>query len=185
MSHKTKALEAFILIVISGLLYWGGFEIQGVLFKFTEFIPGVNWFYLPAGLRVVLVIVAGVYGAIGITVATLIIDLIHMQDLQGFTLLFTPIVSGFGPLLAMHIVLRQRDEHGNPKFNAIQLIQFGLVYAILNAALHQFVWWYFQRKASVALIDIWPMFIGDLTGALAFLYGWKFVMGRRKIVQLA
>jgi len=29
-------------------------------------------------------------------------------------------------------------------------------------------------------VDIWPMFVGDLLGALAFLYLWKFVMTASK-----
>ena len=180
MLQQRHSIEIFVLVAVSALLYWLGFEIQDLLFKFTEFIPGVNWFYLPAGLRVLLVLVADVYGAIGITVATLIIDVLHMTDIQGLDLLFTPIVSGFGPLLAMHLVLRQRNRRGRPQFNAFQLLQFALIYALLNASLHQFVWWLFQRKASFALTDVWPMFIGDLTGALAFLYGWKLSMRKRQ-----
>ncbi len=112
--------------------------------RFTEFIPGVNWFYLPAGLRVVLILVANVYGAIGIAVATLIIDLLHIQDIQGHSLLFTAVVSGFGPLVAMRLVLRNRDKLGHPSFNSSKLLQFALIYALLNAVLHQFVWWYFE-----------------------------------------
>ncbi len=184
MLFKTNAHEAFILATISALLYWGGFELQGLLFKFTEYIPGVNWFYLPAGLRVVLILVAGVFGAIGVTVATLIIDLRHIQDIQGLSLLFTSIVSGFGPLLAMRLVLREHDEQGHHKFNAPKLMQFALIYALTNAVLHQFVWWYFQRQGSFALTDVWPMFVGDLTGSLAFLYGWKFLMRKRHIAPV-
>jgi hypothetical protein len=182
MLQQRHFIEVSVLVTISALLYWLGFEIQDLLFKFTEFIPGVNWFYLPAGLRVLLVLVADVYGSVGITVATLIIDVLHMTDIQGMDLLFTPIVSGFGPLLAMRLALRQRNRLGHRQFNAYQLLQFALVYALLNASLHQFVWWLFQRKASFALTDVWPMFIGDLTGALAFLYGWKLSMRKRQIL---
>ena len=179
MPKKTYFTEALFLVAVSALLYWLGFEFQNVLFKFTEFIPGVNWFYLPAGLRVVLVLVADVYGALGIFMATLVIDLLHMEDLRGLSMLSTSLVSGFGPYVAMHLVLRKRGASGKPVLTPFALVQFALVYSLFNAVSHQLVWWYFERQGSFALTDVWPMFVGDLTGALAFLYGWKWVMARK------
>ncbi|MEN9842930.1 MAG: hypothetical protein RLZZ612_759, partial [Pseudomonadota bacterium] len=66
MLKLSEAIEGAILIAITAVLYWLCYELQGMLFQFTEHIPGVNWFYLPAGLRVLFVLVAGIYGAVGI-----------------------------------------------------------------------------------------------------------------------
>lgn len=175
--HKTKhALEAGLIILFAAVLYWLGFELQNWLFKFTEVIPGVNWFYLPGGLRVVLVWVGGIYGATGIFVATMLIDVLHIQDIQGLMFLGTGLVSGFGPLLALHLVWPRHSWQQQSRLTSTRLLTFAGTYALLNAVLHQAVWWYFQREGSVATVDFWPMFIGDLTGSVTLLYLWKFAL---------
>lgn len=176
MNKTTHFLEAGLIVLVAAVLYWLGFELQNWLFKFTEVIPGVNWFYLPGGLRVVLVWVGGIYGATGIFVATMLINVLHMQDIQGFTFLWTAVVSGFGPLLALHLVLPRRSWQQESPLTTTRLLTFAGTYALLNALLHQAVWWYFQREGSVATVDFWPMFIGDLTGSVTLLYLWKFAL---------
>ena len=178
--HKTNhILEAGLIALVAAVLYWLGFEIQNWLFKFTEVIPGVNWFYLPGGLRVVLVWVGGIYGATGIFVATMLIDVLHMQDIQGLMFLGTGLVSGFGPLLALHLVLPRRSLAQENPLTTTRLLTFAGTYALLNALLHQAIWWYFQREGSIATMDFWPMFIGDLTGSVTLLYLWKFALSAR------
>lgn len=175
--HKTKhLLEAGLIVLVAAVLYWLGFELQNWLFKFTEVIPGINWFYLPGGLRVILVWVGGIYGATGIFVAAMLINALHMQDIQGLMFLWTGMVSGFGPLLALQLVLQPRSSQQERPLTTTHLLTFAGTYALLNALLHQAVWWYFQREGSVATVDFWPMFIGDLTGSVTLLYLWKFAL---------
>lgn len=175
--QKPYLLEAAILIFVSAFLYWAGFEIQGWLFSFTEHIPGVNWLYLPSGLRVLLVMVAGAYGATGVFIATIVIDLLHMPDLRGATMIATSLASGFGAWVALW-VLRWRGliSAGLTGLTSMALLQFALLFSIFNALFHQTVWWMSNRSGSLFMVDIWPMFVGDLLGATAFLYGLKLVL---------
>ena len=174
---QREAIEGAILIAITAIFYWLGYELQGLMFQFTEHIPGVNWFYLPAGLRVLFVLVAGIYGAVGIFAATIVIDLLHMQDLNGILLLLTAVASGFGAWAAL-LLLRWKGviAEGLQGLTVAALFQFALVYAVFNSVFHQVTWWVFKREGVVMMIDIWPMFVGDLLGALAFLYGWKLLL---------
>jgi hypothetical protein len=175
---QREAIEGAILIAISAVLYWLGYELQSLLFRFTEHIPGVNWFYLPAGLRVLFVLVAGIYGALGIFAATVVIDLMHMQDLSGVLLLLTAAASGFGAWVALW-VLRWKGviAQGLQGLTSMALMQYALIYAVFNALFHQVSWWAFKRDGSLLMVDIWPMFVGDLLGAVAFLYGLKLALG--------
>lgn len=179
---KTQvAIEAGILIVATAVLYWLGYELQGLLFQFTEHIPGVNWFYLPAGLRVLFVLVAGIYGAVGIFAATIVIDLMHMQDLNGMQLLLTAAASGFGAWVALWLLrLKGVISEGLQGLTVAALLQFALVYAVFNAVFHQVTWWVFKREGSLLMVDIWPMFVGDLLGAVVFLYGFKLALGLKR-----
>ena len=179
--NKTVTLEAAILISVTAVLYWLGFELQGLLFQFTEHIPGVNWFYLPAGLRVLFVLVAGIYGAVGIFAATIVIDLLHMQDLNGILLLLTAVASGFGAWAAL-LLLRWKGviAEGLQGLTVAALFQFALVYAVFNSVFHQVTWWVFKREGSLLMVDIWPMFVGDLLGAVVFLYGFKLALALKR-----
>jgi hypothetical protein len=107
-----------------------------------------------------------------------------MQDLSGVLLLLTAAASGFGAWVALWL-LRYLGviAEGLKGLSASVLLRFSLLYAAFNALFHQVSWWSFKRDGVVMMIDIWPMFIGDLLGALVFLYGWKFLMsmsGRNK-----
>lgn len=179
--EKLHLIEATVLVFVSALLYWGGFEVQGWLFSFTEHIPGVNWFYLPSGLRVLLVMVAGAFGATGIFLATIVIDLMHMPDIRGAMLIATSLASGFGAWVALW-VLRWRGviADGLTGLTSVALLQFALLFSIFNALFHQTVWLISNRSGSLFMVDIWPMFVGDLLGATAFLYGLKLVLSLKR-----
>jgi len=179
--NKTYLVEATVLVSISAFLYWAGFELQGWLFSFTEHIPGVNWFYLPSGLRVLLVMVAGAFGATGIFLATILIDLLHMPDIRGPMLMATALASGFGAWVALWM-LRWKGviAEGLTGLTSLALLQFALLFSIFNALFHQAVWLITNRRGSLFMVDVWPMFVGDLLGATAFLYGLKLVLRLKK-----
>lgn len=179
--QKSYAIEAIVITLVSALLYWAGFEVQGWLFSFTEHIPGVNWFYLPSGLRVLLVMVAGVFGATGIFLATIVIDLMHMPDIHGAMMVATALASGFGAWVALW-VLRWRGviAEGLTGLTSVALLQFALLFSVFNALFHQMVWLITNRSGSLFMVDIWPMFVGDLLGATAFLYGLKLVLSFKR-----
>lgn len=178
---KAHLIESAVLVLVSAFLYWAGFELQRWLFSFTEHIPGVNWFYLPSGLRVLLVMVAGALGATGIFLATIVIDLLHIPDIRGLMLLATAFVSGFGAWVALW-ALRWKGliSAGLNGLTSVALLQFALLFSILNTLFHQTVWLLSDRSGSLFMVDIWPMFVGDLLGATAFLYGLKWLMSLKK-----
>lgn len=169
-----RQIETAFLIFLAAVLYWLGYEFQGWLFQFTEHVSGVNWFYLPAGLRVVFVLVAGLNGAWGIFAATIVINLLHMEDMNGTVLLLTAVASGFGAWFAL-LLMRWRGQIDADLMvlTSSVLIQYALIYALLNAVFHQVVWWAFQRDGASFIVDVWPMFVGDVLGALFFLYALK------------
>ena len=182
LMRKTHLIEAIVLVLISAILYWGGFEVQGWLFSFTEHIPGVNWFYLPSGLRVLLVMVAGAFGATGIFLATIVIDLMHMPDIRGVMMLATALASGFGAWVALWL-LRWKGviSAGLTDLTAVALLQFALLFSVFNALFHQTVWLLSNRSGSLFMVDVWPMFVGDLLGAIFFLYGLKLALRLKKV----
>ena len=167
---KQQALDAAALIFISLIFYWLGFQLQAQLFKFTESIPGVNWFYIPSGLRVVIILIANLYGAIGIFIATILIDILYYEDITGYLLIFTAISSAGSAYIALIFIKIWNAKLRNiDNFNYNWLLNYAIIYSIINSLMHQISWTFFKREGVNIFIDIWPMFIGDLLGAAAFL----------------
>lgn len=166
-----KFHEVVILTAAAMALYVFGFWLQSVIFQFTEHLPGVNWFYLPAGFRVVLVFVMGIHGAIGVALASLLIDLYYYTEFSTAKVILTAFASGFSPWIVLLFLHRFSDRwHADQDaLRWVDLMNFALLYAMVNAASHQLVWQISEAANHVWWIDLWPMFVGDLTGASAML----------------
>ena len=61
-----KHIKNFSVVLISALVYLLFFYLNKLFFGIYEFSYGVNWIFIPSGIQLLLVLVAGVYGAIGI-----------------------------------------------------------------------------------------------------------------------
>ena len=166
--------EAAVLLFLSGSLYSLAVELQHYLFHSTEFLPGINWIYLPAGLRVLLVMVAVIWGALGICLASVLIEWRQYGDYQHGMVLATSLVSGFGAWLALQAMqgVRRMDRQLQG-LDIGQLLEYILLYAFLNCLGHHLVWWAYGRDTFDFMIDFWPMLVGDLAGATTVLLVFK------------
>ena len=153
--------------VISALAYALLFYLNAWLTNTLVFGLGVNWIYLPAGLRLFLTLIFGLPGAIGIAIASFLIS--YYGDFpHDLTLCIgVGLISGFAPYLARFFVfsnLRLESDFSNLNFS--KLIACILIYSLLSAGLHQ--WWF----ATMTLEDTGSvnhflvMFIGDVLGSL-------------------
>lgn len=60
----------FLLFTAISALVWCLFvPLYAWVFSWTEYISGINWIYLPHGLRMMLVLMFGVSGALGFRLA--------------------------------------------------------------------------------------------------------------------
>lgn len=175
--RPAAALEISGMVLISAVLFVEIFRINDWLFGQLEFTPGVNWVFLPAGFRVLLILVMGLPGAVGIVLGNLWLD---REDLLANPLLpivATGMVSGFSPWL-VHWWMQKRGliDAQLQRITSGHLFGFVLLYAALNAFSHQLIHWVFNRPNTVPWVDVWPMFIGDAAGALVVFYSFKLVL---------
>lgn len=91
-------------IVVSGLLWlcFGVFNKEAL--SFTNFGAGIDIVYLPAGIRLLLVLVLGIWGAIGITLANPFLVAIHIGEQSITGTLINSIIAGFVPLVCARSV---------------------------------------------------------------------------------
>jgi hypothetical protein len=180
-SFKTL-IETAALALISAVLFVGFFHVNNWVFSGLEYRDGVNWVFLPAGFRVILVLVMGLPASIGIMLGTWFIDREMITGHLATMTLLNGIVSGFTPWL-VHKACENYGHMGNQlqRLTSHQLLNFTLMYAAANAIAHHVSWWFFQRADVNIWVDVWPMFVGDTIGALLMLYGFKFALNKASL----
>lgn len=168
------AAEAAALSLVSASLFTGFFQVNALIFSHLEFSQGVNWLFLPAGFRVLLVLTMGLPGCLGIFLGNLFLDQDHLRHGHTSITLMTAAISGFTPWLVMKAMIKLHllNEHLQDLTHQ-QLLQFTLLYAVANAVLHQWLWSINPEHLHNVWVEIWPMFIGDALGALIVIYAFK------------
>ena len=154
-------------VFISACTYAVLFYVNSWLTSTLIFGTGVNWIYLPAGLRLFLTLVFGLPGAIGIALASFLISYCGALSDDLIVCVGTGLISGFAPYLARIFVLSNVELAPDlSNLNLSKLIICILVYAALSAGLHQF--WYLTVDLDDAgtMNHFFAMFIGDVLGSV-------------------
>lgn len=180
MNHLAReTLEKIALSFVSAILFVGFFRFNSWIFSTFEYSEGISWVFLPAGFRIILVLVLGLPGGMGLMLGSWFIDR-ELLTQSGATLsILNGVVSGLTPWLVMKY-LNQRHWL-SPNLQTLkpkQLLSLTLIFAAASASSHQLLWMLMARPHLNIWVDIWPMFIGDALGALLMLYGLKFVLDR-------
>jgi hypothetical protein len=153
-------------VLISALAYSALFFINDWLTQALKYDLGVSWIYLPAGLRLFLILIFGLAGAIGIAIASFTISFfgIFLPDLV--TCIGIGVISGFAPLLAKWVVVSNIPINNDLSNLSLQKIIFCVVvYALMSAGLHQY-WFVLRGLESGSLDHFLVMFFGDIAGAI-------------------
>jgi len=164
-----KVNKNIYILLASTVFYYFTFLVNQKLFSTYEFSFGVNWIFIPAGIQLLLVLVAGVYGAIGIFLASVAIGLENYHLDSVFLTLITAFISGSSPLLARKICfdfLGVRRNLSNISFSLI--VKMSLIFGLISASLHQ-VWFFYNNKSDAFLNGLAVMFGGDIAGTLLVL----------------
>jgi len=174
----------FLLFVAISALAWCAFvPLYAATFSWTEYVSGINWIYLPHGLRMMLVLLFGLAGAVGFSIGSQILRWFELDGLAQDPLLHIPtaFVPGIAAYCAAWLTLRAwpgrgllpRIGEGIPEIDGRRLILLAFVSAILNSAGHVSVRVIYGHEQQPVNDDFLMMFIGDFFGALLLLYGLK------------
>ena len=175
------AFEKTALTLISAVLFVSFFKLNGWLFSFFEYSDGISWVFLPAGFRIILVLVLGLPGAVGLVLGSWFIDLAIFNNETAVLAFMNGVVGGFTPWLVMKYL--QQRQWLSPQLEALtasKLLNITLIFSAASAFAHQLVWWLLDRPSFNIWVDIWPMFLGNVLGALLMLYAFKFLLDRTR-----
>ena len=164
-----KHIKNSFIVLISALVYLLFFYLNKLFFASYEFSYGVNWIFIPSGIQLLLVLVAGVYGAIGIFLASVVIGLQNYYLDSVFLTLITALISGGSPLLARKICFDFLGVDKNLRNITFKLIiQMSLIFGLISASLHQ-LWFFYNNRSDDFLNSLLVMFSGDIAGTMLVL----------------
>ena len=167
LSISSKRPTLFLVgVLISALLYSALFFFNDWLTGTLKYDLGVSWIYLPAGLRLFLILIFGLAGAVGIAVASFTISYFGVFIPDLVTCIGIGLISGFAPLLAKWLVVSNIPINNDLSNLSIQkIILCIVVYALVSSGLHQY-WFELRDLESGSLNHFLVMFIGDIAGSV-------------------
>jgi hypothetical protein len=167
ISISSERSRVFLVgVLISTLLYSALFFFNDWLTETVKYDLGVSWIYLPAGLRLFLILIFGLSGAIGIAAASFAISYFWAFPADLVTCIGIGLISGFAPLLAKWVVVSNIPINNDLSNLSLQKIIFCVVvYALMSAGLHQY-WFVLRGLESGSLDHFLVMFVGDIAGSI-------------------
>ena len=164
---SSDRLRLFLLgVLISALLYSALFFFNDWLTETLKYDLGVSWIYLPAGLRLLLILIFGLAGAIGIAAASFAISYFGVFPPDLLTCIGIGLISGFAPLFAKWAVVSNTYISNDLSNLSMQKILLCIViYALMSSGFHQY-WFVLRNLESGSLNHFLVMFIGDVAGSI-------------------
>ncbi len=180
-SVMALAVQQTALTFLSAVLFVGFFELNSLMFQAFEHREGINWVFLPAGCRVILVLLLGLPGALGLMLGDWFLGDYLFRERTHLQMLLDGVASGLTPWLVMKFLQKQQWlSEQLQHLSTLQLLNLTLATSAATAMAHQLFWLWLDKPQANIWVDIWPMFIGNVTGALLMLYGFKFTLDRMR-----
>jgi hypothetical protein len=152
--------------LISALAYSALFFFNDWVTETLKYDLGVSWIYLPAGLRLLLILIFGFAGAIGIAAASFAISYFSVFPPDLVTCIGIGLISGFAPLLAKWLIVSNTNISNDLSNLSLQkIILCIVVYALLSSGFHQY-WFVLRDLESGSLNHFLVMFFGDIAGSI-------------------
>ena len=167
-AHFTMLMRTGMMnVIISVFAYTLLFYINSWITTELVFGLGVNWIYLPAGLRLFLTLIFGLPGAIGIAIASTLISYYGELSSDLAICIGTGLISGFAPYLARIFVFSNvKLESDLSNLNLQKLLLCIVIYALMSAGLHQYWYATVGLKNTGSVNHFAVMAIGDVMGSI-------------------
>lgn len=140
------------------------------VFTHTEFVRGVNWIYLPSGIRLLSTLLLGADGAIGLLVAGLLVDFFYFFPHDPVRSIAGAIIATIAPYAVYRLAKDWYGLHASlTNLTPKRLLVLAVAYSTANPLLHH-IWFALQGDTHDIVESFFMMWAGDLTGALIVLY---------------
>jgi hypothetical protein len=146
------------------------------VFASTSFVRGVNWIFLPSGVRLLGTLLLGFDGAIGLLLAGLITDFLYWFPHDPVRAIVGAFLGSLAPYLVYRLALEYYDLRASlTNLTPKRLLVLAVAYSIANPLFHH-LWFVVTGATKDWFGSFFSMFVGDLTGALIMLYAMKGIL---------
>ncbi|WP_233886956.1 hypothetical protein [Paraburkholderia flagellata] len=146
------------------------------IFAGTSFVQGINWIYLPSGVRLLSTLLVGFDGFVGLLVAGLLADFLYWFPHDPVRAIAGAILGSLAPYLVYRLALERYHLRASlANLTPTRLLVLAVAYSIANPLLHH-IWFALQGNMRNFGESFLTMFAGDLTGALIMLYAIKGIL---------
>jgi hypothetical protein len=150
--------------------------INQVVFTHTSFVRGINWIYLPSGVRILGTLLLGFDGASGLLLAGLITDFLYWFPHDPVRAIAGAFLGSLAPYLVYRLALEYYDLRASlTNLTPKRLLVLAVAYSIANPLFHH-LWFALTGATTNWFESFFSMFVGDLTGALIMLYAMKGIL---------
>lgn len=165
LTLQTQAL----LVLICATVYFYAFQLNLYWFDWIEFSHGVNWIFIPSGLRLLFVLLLVRLGGIGIALSSIGVNYTFGEaDAHMFNII-TGVISGASPCIARYLAI-QWFNLDSLLFNltASDFFKISVLFAATNSLMHQ-LWFIWVNKTQDFLASTLAMVVGDWFGTVLVL----------------
>lgn len=159
-----------LLVLTTIVLFISILGVNHLLFKAAEFVPGINWVYLPAGVRLFATLVFGWCGALGLLLVSWFVNFYFFFEDDFSRAFMGGILATVAPygvyLLSKHWFGLNASLHN---LSTAKLLVLMVIFSIASPALHH-LWFYLSGREEASWAAMAVMAIGDFNGTVAMLY---------------
>lgn len=143
------------------------------LFAHTEYVRGINWVYLPAGIRLLSTLLLGADGAIGLLVASWIVNFCILFPDDFVRAFVGGIITAAAPYAVYRVAQRRYGLDASlANLTPKRLLILAFAYSVASPLLHH-IWFALRGDTGHLVKHFFVMFVGDLTGSLIVIYALK------------
>ena len=165
-----------IMVIATILLFAMMLAINEWLFKNSEFVAGINWVYLPAGMRLLCTLLFGGAGAFGLLLVSWLVSFFYFFPNDFVRAFAGGIIAAIAPYAVYLIAQRTfglRASLANLTPGRLLICIFA--YSFASPLLHH-IWFAIHGDAQPLLHGFIVMFVGDLNGTLLVVYTVKLIL---------
>lgn len=146
------------------------------VFTHTSFVRGINWIFLPSGVRLLSTLLVGFDGFVGLLAGGLLMDFFYWFPHDPVRAIAGAILGSLAPYLVYRLALERYELKASlTNLTPKRLLVLGVAYSVANPLLHH-IWFALRGNTQNITESFFMMFVGDLTGALIMLYTMKGIL---------
>lgn len=167
-----------LMVAATILMFAVALAINELLFTRLEFAPGINWMYLPAGVRLLCTLLFAEAGAVGLLLVSWGVCFFYFFPNDPIRSFMGGILASISPYL---VYLGMRRWFGLQaaltNLTPAKLVACALAFSLASPLLHH-LWFALYETRDDLAHSFLVMAIGDFCGTITVLYVAKFFLGR-------